>query len=658
MRLRRFLGLAVLALASHLAGCASAPTHPALRSAELPPLIPARDFFANARSSGFYQVSPDGRQLAWIGVYGPGPALFVKPLDTPGAVDRMVAAGISAFQWAADGRHVFVHADHGGNENTHVLMFDTTVSNAPVVDLTPGAHTKAVIHRLLADTPEQILVLHNRRDARVFDLVRIDLRTRAETEVMRNPGDGVGIVTDEVGSPVGLVRKRGTEHVLQAVADGIEKARDIARWPSDDLVTVLGPAPQGRGFYLLSNRGRDRRTLVRLDAATGAEQILAEDAQVDIEGAVFSRGSRQPMFAWSNPGYPRLHWLDEGWARDVARAFPTPPRRLALLSTSQDEQRATLMTDSDTERRFWLLDRRSGTLTHLGDGTVNAYADRIGVTRPIAFTARDGLPLNGYLTLPPGRRHDEPGPMVLHVHGGPWARDHWDLGLGPLQFLVNRGYAVLQVNYRGSYGYGRQHMEAAVGEFAGKMHTDLLDAVQWAVDQRVADPRKVAIMGGSYGGYAALVGLSFTPDTFACGIDIVGVSDLALATEQFPAYWGLSVDLWHRYVGNPAVPAQRAQMLAKSPISRVDDIRRPLLVIQTVNDVRVPPVQSDRIVEALRERGQPVEYRLFRGAGHQSSTWSWGTRLRAHRAIEDFLAGCLGGRSGGTDLFEAAAWMF
>jgi dipeptidyl aminopeptidase/acylaminoacyl peptidase len=662
MRLRRLLSSAALALAlggvSVLAGCASAPTHPALQGAELPPLIPARQFFANTRSAGHYQVSPDGRQLAWIGVWGAGPALFVKVLDSAGAVDRMVGAGVGAFQWAADSRHVFVHADRGGNENTHVLMFDTAESDAKPVDLTPGPNTRAFIHRILADAPQQILVLHNRRDARIFDLVRIDLRTRAETLVLRNPGDALGLITDDAGEPVGLVRKQGAEQVLQAAFDGIERAREVARWPADDLVTVLGPDPQRRGFYLLSNRGRDRRALVHLDASTGAEQVLAEDDQVDIEGALFSRVSRRLLFAWSNPGYQRVHWLDAGWERDVTRLLPTPPRRLALLSSSLDEQRATLMTDSDTERRFWLLDRRAGTLTPIGDSTVNAYAGQLGLTKPIALKARDGLALNGYLTLPPGRRANEPGPMVLLVHGGPWARDHWDLGLGGLQFLVNRGYAVLQVNYRGSYGYGRRHMEAAIGEFAGKMHDDLLDAVQWAVAQRVADPRKVAIMGASYGGYATLVGLSFTPDTFACGVDMVGVSNWVTLVENFPAYWGLGIDTWHRYLGNPAIPEQRAAMFAKSPISRVDDIRRPLLVIQTGNDVRVRQDQSDTLVAALRARGQPVEYQLYPNAGHLSSSWSWGTRLRAYRAVEDFLGRCLGGRNGGTDLFEAAAWLF
>lgn len=650
-----------LLLALLQAGCAVAPTHSALQGDTLPPLIPAREFFANTRSNGLYQLSPNGRQLGWIGVYGTGPALFVRPVDAegrPAGVDRVVAPGLSGFQWAQDSRHVLFIRDQGGNENYHLLALDTLAGELRARDLTPYPGVAVQLHQVLADDPSHVLVLHNRRDRRLFDLYRLNIVTSEETLVQRNPGDALGVVTDRAGQVVGVVRKQGESVSLHASFTDMAEAREVLRWHTDDLVTVVGPDAQRRGFYLISNQGRDRRVLVHLDVATGQQRVVQDDPDVDIDAIWRSPRTGEPLAAVSHPGYQRFHTLDADWGRDVERFFPKRPRRLGVLSISEDERLMTVMVDTDAERRFLLLDRREGRVTELGQGTANAYRGQLGVTRPVQFTARDGLPLHGYLTLPPGHERRAPGPMVLHVHGGPWQRDYWDNGLGNAQFLANRGYAVLQVNYRGSTGYGKRHQLAAIGEFAGKMHDDLLDAVDWAVAQGVADPKRVAIMGGSYGGYATLVGLTFTPERFACGVDTVGVSDLVSLTENVPPYWAPNMQIWHRYVGKPAVPAEREVMKAKSPVHRTAEITKPLLVIQTTNDVRVRQDQSDTVVSAMRARGQPVEYLLLSGAGHLSQSWSWGQRLRAERRVEDFLGACLGGRSGGIDLFELAAWAF
>jgi dipeptidyl aminopeptidase/acylaminoacyl peptidase len=248
--------------------------------------------------------------------------------------------------------------------------------------------------------------------------------------------------------------------------------------------------------------------------------------------------------------------------------------------------------------------------------------------------------------------------MVLLVHGGPWWRDFWDNSLGVTQFLANRGYAVLQINYRGSTGYGRAFTEAAIGEFAGKMHDDLIDGVKWAIDQGIADRGKIAIMGGSYGGYATLVGLSFTPDTFACGVDFVGPSNLATLLETVPQYWKPFMHKWYKHVGDPANPEQRKRMLEKSPVTRADAVRSPVLIIHAANDARVNQAQADEMVTALRRAGKQVDYLLFSDAGHSGAVWTWGKRLRAYRVTEDFLAKCLGGRSGGFDYYELVGWLF
>jgi dipeptidyl aminopeptidase/acylaminoacyl peptidase len=655
-RLNTLRTLLVLSTAWALSACSTLPTHPALQGSGQPPLLPARTFFANTQSSGNHQVSPDGRQLAWVGVHGTGPALFVKPLGAEG-VDRVVATGVGGFQWAQDSRHVLMHKDQGGNENHHLLALDTQAAEPQARDLTPWPGVAAHLLRTLPAEPLQVLVVHNRRDKRLFDLYRLNIVTGEQTLLAQNPGQALGVVTHPDGRVLGHVLKDGERVNLRVSFQGLEHAREVLHWSTDDRVSVLGPDEADQGLYLLSNRGRDRRALTHLSLASGTETVLHEDPDVDIERVVMSASGLRPLATVSHPGHQRLHVLDEGWRADLQRLLAQAPRRLTVLSTTQDEQLLTLMVDTDQGREFLLADRRSGTHTLLARGTTSAHADTLGRTVPVQFQARDGLPLHGYLTQPPGGPRS-PGPMVLLVHGGPWARDHWDNSLGQVQFLVNRGYAVLQVNYRGSTGYGKRFMQAAVGEFAGRMHTDLLDAVDWAVAQGVADRQKVAVMGASYGGYASLVGLSFTPEVFACGVSMVGVSDLVRLVENVPPYWEPHMASWHRYVGNPAIAEQRRVMAEKSPIHRVSAITKPLLVIQTTNDVRVRQDQADTLVQAMREQGKPVQYMLFEQTGHRYSSWTWGKWLRAHRAVEDFLGQCLGGRTGGTDFLELAAWMF
>ena len=643
-----------------LAGCASAPRHAALQGDALPPLIPARDFFANTASNGAYQVSPDGRWLAWVAVQGTRPALWLRPLEPADAPGRVVAQGLVGFNWAQDSRHVLYTADRGGDENSHVYALDVLAARPQIRDLTPHPGIRAVIFQLPPQDLEHVLVLHNRRDPKRFDLYRIHIASGRETLLREQDAEVLATVANAAGRPVAEVRRRRGGAALHSLEEPGQSARELLRWTAEEQVLVLGADAEGRGYHLLSDQGRDTRALVHLDAATGRQTLLAEDADVDVESVWWSARQRRPWAAISHPGHQRLQVLDADWQRDLARWFPDPPRRLNLLSVDRSEQLATLMVDRDGDRRFLLADRRSGRLTELGQGTVNAHADRLGVMRPVQFPARDGLLLRGYLTEPPapaGPPRRAPAPMVLLVHGGPWARDHWDNGLNPVQFLVNRGYAVLQVNYRGSTGYGRRFLMAAQGEFAGRMHDDLLDAVDWAVTQGLADPQRVAIMGASYGGYATLVGLSFTPKKFACGVDMFGMSDLVSLLENAPPYWEGGLPRWHRFVGNPAVPAQRERMKARSPLTRVDAIERPLLVVQGANDVRVRRDQSDRLVEALRARGQPVEYLVVENGGHVGNAWRWSERLRVYRAVEDFLAGCLGGRSGGFDLYQAPGWV-
>jgi len=272
------------------------------------------------------------------------------------------------------------------------------------------------------------------------------------------------------------------------------------------------------------------------------------------------------------------------------------------------------------------------------------FADALGTTEPIVFDARDGVRLHGYLTRPPGFR--APGPMVLHVHGGHWARDYWGYDR-VVQLLANRGYAVLQVNYRGSTGYGRRFRELAVGEYAGKMHDDVIDGVRWAVARGLADPARVAIYGGSYGGYSALVGMTFTPTVFACGVSVVGMSNLTTLFENVPPHWKLGyVPLFLKYVGDPSRPEDRARLEAKSPLFRAQDAQRPILIIHGARDERVKLRESEQMVEALRRAGKDVRFVVFPDEGHRRDYGNWRNALRHYREVELFLGECLGSRVG------------
>ena len=340
-------------------------------------------------------------------------------------------------------------------------------------------------------------------------------------------------------------------------------------------------------------------------------------------------------------GYPRLHFFDSALGADLSVFRSRGPADIRIISRSRDLTRTIVRVSTDrAAREFYLLDRTTGKRTLLAADPIAEYSDVLSSMVPISFKSRDGLDLHGYLTVPNGT-DGRNLPMVLNIHGGPWLRDRWRYD-ALTQFFANRGYAVLAVNYRGSSGYGHAFRRAIKREFARKAHDDLIDGVNWAITKGIADPSKIAIYGRSYGGYATLVGLTFTPDVFAAGIDVMGISDLNVQVAKSPPYWKLG-RTWHEYVGDAAKPEDRADMAARSPINFVDRIKRPLLVVHGANDVRVVRENSDRLVAAMRAAGKSVEYLLFEDEGH--SIRKPRNRLTMARRIESFLARHLGGRS-------------
>jgi dipeptidyl aminopeptidase/acylaminoacyl peptidase len=658
-----FLHACLVALAV-LAGCATAPSHPGLAGQAMPELIPVRDFVASTRSTGGHSVSPDGKKLAWFGADGISAAIWVKSI-TPehglgGGENDAKSFVIQAryYRWSADSEYLFIVADAGGDEDAHVHVGQVNGNSKVLTDLTPYAKTNSHVLRAVSGSAD-VIITSNRRDKKVFDLYRVSPANGKSELLATNPGNVAWWGVDKKGQLRSRMVLEGDSSLLQLPSpQQTDPWITTARASRFDSLHFLEFDDDGKSAWALSNRSRDKQALVRVNLQTGAETVEFAVDDVDLESVRLKQKNTIPLTASSLPGYPRLEVFDPTLRARLAALTGGKPADVQITSIDDNERQMTVFVGTDKGGKTYLLRSDSSLPEPLGEGAMNRMAHLLADTRPVAFTSRDGLTLNGYLTLPVSVAPRKL-PMVLLVHGGPWARDRWSAGntnRSMQQFLANRGYAVLQVNYRGSTGYGKAFLEKAVGEFAGKMHDDLIDGVDWAVKTGLADPERVAIYGASYGGYAAMVGATFTPDVFACAVNIVGVTHLARLIETAPAYWELGKPWWTRYVGDPANPQQRAIMDAKSPLFKANQVKKPVLIMHGVNDARVKLEQSDLMVAALQKAGKQVDYVTFKGDGHGNQKWN--NNLTMYRKTEDFLATCLGGRTSGFDYYQLASWMF
>ena len=622
-----------------LAGCTRAPSPTTVT----PPPIPLEAFFANRDTSYDHKVSPDGTRLAWIGMAEGRLTVHVRRLDGDDvvALDTHSRRSIQSFVWAQDSRRILYGQDRDGDENTHVFVADTERPRERPRDLTPFAGQRAFVQQVIRSDAEHIVVGVNRPRTALADLHRIALTTGERTRIVDNTGDVLTWMTDDDGVVRARIRREAPgARVLERVRP------DSARWESlftldgEEYARAVGFTTDRAGLWLLTNQGRDRYALVRLDLATGITAVAHEHAVVDVETAGVSTLTGQPLFAIAHPDYPESRVFDATLSSDLAPLGEPGPAEVRILSLDDAERLATVRVSRDRGREHHLLDRRTGTRTLLSRSAIAPYADRLARVEPISLTSRDGLTLRGYLTRPPGARARVP--MVLLVHGGPWTRDYWGYN-GTVQFLASRGWAVLQLNYRASTGYGRAFVEAGVRQHAGAIHADLLDGVRWAVEQGIADPARVAIMGASYGGYATLVGLTFTPEVFACGVDLFGMSNLVTQLEGRPSYWTWSFfePYYRKYYGDVSRPEDRQRLEAQSPLFRAADVRRPVLVIHGANDPNVKQRESNQMVAALRAAGKDVQYLVLADEGH-GAFGDPASALRMYRAIEQFLGACLG----------------
>ncbi|ROZ98334.1 S9 family peptidase [Gordonia sp. OPL2] len=630
----------------------------------LPRRITIDDFFAPPRRTGA-TISPDGTRIAFLAPWRNRLNVWIEDLDPDEtgsiAESRCVTAddtrSVLSYRWTDDPRWLLYLQDTGGDENWHVFRVDLDTPGAPAVDLTPHPGARALALEPASGRPGVMTLLLNARDVSRFDLYEIHVASGELTLVAESPGVGQSWVPghDRELFCTAITDDRRFEISRRDPTTGT--LTPITSYDGDDNpygVTLATMTPDGTGMWVGSNRGRDRTRLVRVDLATGEETEVDSHPTLELDAdrravagmssALIRNRATDALIGVRYLGERQvIHALDPEFADVLAELATLSDGDIGELSSDLDGRRWVVSFIHDRDPGVtWLYDHGTGERRQLFRPFPHLDPDALAPMMPVTITARDGLDLPSYLTLPIGVEPIDL-PMVLLVHGGPWFRDSWGYQQ-TVQLLANRGYAVLQVNFRGSIGYGRAHTQAAIGEFAGAMHDDLLDAVDWAVTQGYADRDRVAIFGGSYGGYAALVGAAFTPEVFAAAVDYVGISDLENFMRTQPAFLGAGIaNNWYRYVGDPDIPEQAADMRARSPISRVDDIVRPLMVAQGANDPRVVKAESDTIVTALRDRGVDVDYLVADDEGHGFVNPE--NQITLHHAIERFLARHLGGRT-------------
>jgi dipeptidyl aminopeptidase/acylaminoacyl peptidase len=579
-------------------------------------------------------ISPDGLSYAFLAP--DAGVLNVWVGDIEGGAPRLITndrdRGIRAYWWTYDQQHLLYEQDSGGDENWHLYRVDVATGDA--IDLTPYEGVQAKVLALSPRLPNELLVGVNLANPSYHDVYRVDLRTGTASLVQSNPGFGAWVVDldlqvrgavrpTEVGAGNELCVLEGGEWIVRESV-GFDDA-----WSFDVLTVTDSP----QHAYLLSSKDANATRLLRIDLASGGGmEVLGEDSEYDVGDVVAHPESGRPQFV----GFlrERLEYtaLDPSMKEDMAAARAVGPGELHLRGADLADERWIIeIARDDAPADTYLFDRSTKTSRHLFVDRPQLAAYELAAMEPFAFTSRDGLTIHGYLTFPVGEaRRDLP--TVFSVHGGPWSRDRW--GFNPTaQWIANRGYLCVQVNYRGSSGYGKDFLNAGNKEWGAKMHDDLLDAIEWLVAEGLADRSRIGIIGGSYGGYAALAAAAFTPDVFCCAVDVVGPSNLKTLIESVPDYWAPMLEQLKRRVGDPATDTEL--LWSRSPLSRAKDIRTPLLIAQGANDPRVPQAESEQIVAVLKENGIEHKYMLFPDEGHGFAKPE--NRLKFYAVVDEFF---------------------
>ena len=575
--------------------------------------IALRDFFKNPVANAF-TISPDGTQIAWTAPWHERMNIFVKDLlnNKVTRITNATSRDISGYFWGGNSRIIYGQ-DSGGDENFHT--FAAPLDGSGAIDLTPFDNTRTNLLDDLENDEDHILITMNKRDPRSFDVYKLNI-TNGESELIaQNPGDIVGWMTDNDGKLRIAIAVRNGNNVILYRKNEQEIFRPIK---TVDFRTTFSPLFfdfENRKIYVASNIERDKTAIYLFNPdSQKLEELIFEHPDVDVSQLL--RSKKRKIITGAGYYSDKAHYVFFDDIREKIQADleqKLPGYQVAVTGMNKDETKMIIRTYSDRSLGAgYIYDIESKKLNKIAEVSPWFDENSMAPMTPISFTSRDGLTINGYLSLPVGQKAKDL-PVVLNPHGGPWARDHW--GFNPeVQFLTNRGIAVLQVNFRGSTGYGRQFWEKGFKEWGRKMQNDLTDAVDWLVKQGIADPERVAIYGASYGGYATLAGLTFTPDVYACGIDYVGPSNLFTLMETLPPYWESERERFYIMVGDPVRDYKLLRQI--SPIFHVDNIIAPLFVAQGANDPRVKKDESDQIVNALRNRGINVEYMVKENEGH------------------------------------------
>jgi dipeptidyl aminopeptidase/acylaminoacyl peptidase len=605
---------------------------------ELPPLIDREILFGNPEKTS-PKLSPDGKYLAYIAP-DENNVLQVQLRTIGQADDRQLTAdkkrGIRIFFWTYSGEELIYLQDTDGDENWHLFLVN--IQSNLVRDLTPFQGVQAQPIALDHNFPHEILVGMNISDRRKHDVYRINLKNGAVELDTENPGNIVAWTADaqfQVRVATATTADGGSELLFRETAE--MSWESLRSWGPNDEGGAVMFSENGKILYIIGNHDANAERLIAFDLETKQETAIASDPEYDVGGIVVHPTKREIQAVSFYKDKQEWQILDRNIAEDFEAIGKFRPGEFFTSSNLADTTWLVVYMTDDGPYYYYVFDRTSKTFTFLFSNQPKLEGLPLSSMEPISYTARDGLTIHGYLTKPVGV--STPVPTVLLVHGGPWARDTW--GYDPeAQWLANRGYAVLQINFRGSIGYGKAFLNAGNREWAGKMHDDLLDGVNWLIETGISQPDKIAIMGGSYGGYAALVGVTFSPEVFACAVDIVGPSSLITMMETIPPYWEALKAMEYHRVGN--LETEPEFLKSRSPLSFVDRIQKPLLIAQGANDPRVKVAESEQIVNAMNQAGKPVEYVLYTDEGHGFARPE--NRLHFYAIAEEFLAKYLSGR--------------
>ncbi|MBN8584487.1 MAG: S9 family peptidase [Ignavibacteria bacterium] len=596
-------------------------------------IIPLEDFFKNPENTN-YLISPNGKYISYLAPYNQRLNIYVQEIST-GNVKRLTGVterDISGYFWGNDNVIIYLR-DNAGDENFH--FYSVNIQNGTNIDLTPFEGVRANLIDELEDIDSEILIEMNKRNPEIFDVYRLNFETGELIIAAENPGNISGWVTDHNGKIRAAITTDGVNTSLLYRENENESWHTVITTNFKESLTPLFFTFDNKFLYASSNIGRDKNAVIRYDIKNAAEaEVIYEHPEVDVYTLTYSRKRKVITSVIFNTWKRERVILDNETEKMFKRLEKDLGQYEILITDNDDnEEKFIIRTYSDRSLgAYYIFDKAADTLTKISDVSPWINEKEMAEMKPVTYQSRDGLLIHGYLSLPLGAEHKNL-PVVINPHGGPWARDYW--GFNPeIQFLVNRGYAVLQMNFRGSVGFGRKFWECSFKEWGKTMQNDISDGVNWIVEQGIADPARIAIYGGSYGGYAVLAGLAFTPDLYAAGVDYVGVSNLFTFMNSIPAYWKPYLEMLYVMVGHPE--RDKKLMEDASPVFHVDKMKAPLFIAQGKMDPRVNINESDQMVKALKERGIDVPYMVKENEGHGFLNQE--NKFDFYREMETFLA--------------------